>query len=334
MTTHSSSIPSDTTSAPMSGSMPGSALSPSNDPLAPPAANLYRHSVDPDAMASVFEQLITEIASALSVEALASALDAGIDSMSVILRAIPIHEGRLIERGTSLIASNNPDLVVLTDNLRLPVTTAAMQLVEKNAAHLYRSLTLDADSGGRKSYTPDLLILNRSTRIAHVVDVKRSLSSYEASRIATLKARMLAAALVVPDLLYKEHRRLVAEDVRVVIVNAEGQRTDIEGGIWPLGHLDHLLEINGAGEAMMRLRKLFREKITGNWTGARRQLQGRHTASPDGGGQGAGTLQAGDGERQPSTMIDAANDAPGRSDDARMAMPRIGFARIPASGSR
>ncbi|CAN7666404.1 hypothetical protein LJR030_002871 [Rhizobium sp. LjRoot30] len=338
MNTNSSSVTSATPPAPMPGAtpspVPGSAMSPSKDGLARSTANLYHHSVDPDAMAIVFEQLITEVASALSVEALTDALDAGIDSMSVILRAIPIHEGRLIERGISLIASGNPDLVVLTDNLRLPVTTAAMQLVEKNAAHLYRSLTLDADSGGRKSYTPDLLILNRSTRIAHVVDVKRSLSSYEASRIAALKARMLAAALVVPDLLYKEHRRLVAEDVRIVIVNAEGQRMDIDGGIWPLGHLDHLLEINGAGEAMTRLRKLFREKITENWAGARRQLQGKHPTSLDASGQGRDTLQAGDGGRQPSTMIDAANDAPGRSDDERVAMPRIGFARIPVSGSR
>lgn len=334
MTTHSSSATSGTKSATKPGLIAAPTLSPSNGRLAPSITQPYHHCVDPEAMALVFEQLIAEIASALSVEALAGALDAGIDSMSLILRAIPIHEGRLIERGISVIASGNPDLVVLTDNLRLPVTAAAMQLVEKNAAHLYRSLTLDADSGGRKSYTPDLLILNRQTRIAHVVDVKRSLSSYEASRIATLKARMLAAALVVPDLLYKEHRRLVAEDVRIVIVNAEGQRTDIEGGIWPLGHLDHLLEINGAGDAMLRLRALFRDRIARNWTAARQQLQGRQTTSIDASGQGTEGVTAGDREQHQPATVHAANDMSERQNDGRGAMPRIGFARIPDAASR
>lgn len=312
---------------------PSSAHPLSNTTLAPSPACLYRHSVDPDAMASVFEQLVNEVTSALSTDALAGALDAGIDSMSAILRAIPILEGKLLERGISLIAASNPDLVVLTDNLRLPVTPAAMQLVEKNAVHLYRSLTLDADSGGRKSYTPDLLILNRPTRVAHLVDVKRSLSSYEVSRIAALKNRMLAAALVVPDLLYKEHRRLVAEDVRVVIVNAESQRTDIDGGIWPLGHLDHLLEINGAGAAMSRLRELFRDKITRNWTGARRQLLGAPDIRSGEAGQRTAAADETD-ERTSVDLLSAANDAEARNAAGRTSMPRIGFARIPGSRLR
>ena len=316
-----------------SSATPSSAPQLSNTMLAPSPACLYRHSVDPDAMASVFEQLVNEVTSALSTDALAGALDAGIDSMSAILRAIPILEGKLLERGISLIAASNPDLVVLTDNLRLPVTPAAMQLVEKNAVHLYRSLTLDADSGGRKSYTPDLLILNRPTRVAHVIDVKRSLSSYEVSRIAALKSRMLAAALVVPDLLYKEHRRLVAEDVRVVIVNAESQRTDIDGGIWPLGHLDHLLEINGAGAAMTRLRELFRDKITANWTGARRQLHGASDLRPGGRGQGAATADE-TNERASSAVLDPANDADPAKTTGHGTMPRIGFAKVPGSGLR
>ncbi|UIK08998.1 hypothetical protein [Neorhizobium galegae] len=312
---------------------PSSAPLLSNTTLAPSPACLYRHSVDPDAMASVFEQLVAEVTSALSADALAGALDAGIDSMSAILRAIPILEGKVLERGISLIATTNPDLVVLTDNLRLPVTPAAMQLVEKNAVHLYRSLTLDADSGGRRSYTPDLLILNRPTRIAHVIDVKRSLSSYEVSRIAALKSRMLAAALVVPDLLYKEHRRLVAEDVRVVIVNAESQRTDIDGGIWPLSHLDHLLEINGAGAAMTRLRELFREKITGNWTGARRQLHGAPDFQSGEGGQGTATADE-TNERTSLAASGAANDADPAKAAGHATMPRIGFAKVPGSELR
>lgn len=292
----------------------------------------YRDDVDRKLMEARLDALVTEIAaSALSSEALMRSFDSGLDDMAAILRAVPVHEGRLLERGISLIAESNPDLVVLTQNLRLPVTVAAMQLVEKNDPHLYRSLTLDADSGGRKSYTPDLLILNRRTRVAHVVDIKRSLSSYEVSRIAELKNRMLASALVVPDLLYKEHRRLVVEEVRVVILNAESQRSDIDGGIWPLSHLDHLLEVTGAGEAMASLRRMFRERVNANWASARRQMTTTQEAVPSVGTPStapASESMAEDGEgKEGKASVDGAGANP-RTDRVL----RVGFARLPPGG--
>ena len=274
------------------------------------------------------ETLVSEIAaSALSAEALARSFDNGLDALATVLRSVPIHEGRLLERGVSLLAELNPDLVVLSHNLRLPVTAAALQLVEKNSPHLYRSLTLDADIGARKSYTPDLLILNRQTRIAHLVDIKRSLSSYEVSRIAELKNRMLASALVVPDLLYKTHHRLVVEDVRVVILNAEGQRSDIDGGIWPLSHLDHLLEVTGAGEALMVLRNIFQQRIDANWQVARSQmLSAGGTASPaESGATLAQSADNSDGEAS-----DRGTDNGGGQAADLQKMLRVGFARVPA----
>ncbi|WP_275787478.1 hypothetical protein [Pararhizobium gei] len=229
----------------------------------------YAHIVDLDVMRSQIDTLVAEIvSSALSTDLLRKALTAGMNEITSVLRVVPIAEGRLLERGIGLVAKRNPDLVVLTDNLRLPVTKAASELVAMNDPSLVKSLSLDADNGGRKSYTPDLLILNRLTKVAHLVDVKRSLGSYEVSRIAELKQRMLAAALVVPDLLFKEYRRLHVEEVRVVILNAENQRTDIEAGVWPLSHLDHLLEITGAGRLMEHLREVFRVQVEANWAAA------------------------------------------------------------------
>lgn len=214
----------------------------------------------------LFEEVI---ASSLSTDALAQSLSSGLAEVGTILRSIPGHEGRLLERGLAMIARCNPHLVVLTQNLRMPVTPAALQLVEKNAPEHYRTLTLDADHGGRKTYTPDMLILNRRTKLAHIIDVKRSLLSYESTRIDDLKSRMLAAALVVPDLLYKEHRRLVAEEVRVVILSGDDRKCDIDGGIWPFSHLDHLFEISGAGEAIGLLKRRFDARINKNWEQAR-----------------------------------------------------------------
>lgn len=238
-----------------------------NTPAA--AAASYDLTIDLKDMRPSLDKLVSEIVdTALSGAMFRRALTAGMEDIASVMRAVPAAEGRLLERGIGFLAKRNPDLVVLTDNLRLPVTKAAAELVAMNDAALVKALSLDADSGGRKSYTPDLLIINRSTKIGHLVDVKRSLNSYEVSRITELKNRMLAAALVVPDLLYKEHRRLHVEEVRVVILNAENQRTDIDGGVWPLTHLDHLLEIAGAGEVMAHLRELFQRRVEANWKSA------------------------------------------------------------------
>ncbi len=163
------------------------------------------------------------------------------------MRAVPIQEGNLLEAGIARLASTSPDLLALTENIRLPVTPAALP-----ACRNERRETLPPSDPRRRhrwpqGYTPDMVLIHQSKRLAYVVDVKRTLASYESTRIADLKVRMLASALVVPDLLYKEHRRIAVDEVRAVILNAEGQKTDLEHGVWPLSHLDHLLEIDGAG---------------------------------------------------------------------------------------
>ncbi len=154
------------------------------------AAASYDLTVDLEEMRPALEQLVDDVVDmALSGAIFRRALAAGMDDIASVMRAAPAAEGRLLERGIGFLAKRNPDLVVLTDNLRLPVTKAAAELVAMNDVALVKSLSLDADSGGRKSYTPDLLIINRSTKIGHLVDVKRSLSSYEVSRITELKNR-------------------------------------------------------------------------------------------------------------------------------------------------
>lgn len=292
-----------------------------------PGAPAYPHAADLDALQPRFDVLIDELSShPFSAGALSKALAGGVSDAAAILRAIPIQEGRLLERGIGIIADLNPDLVVLTQNLRLPVTKTALELVEKNDPKHFRSLTLDADTGGRKTYTPDLIILNRTTKLAHVIDVKRSLGSYEVSRINELKSRMLAAALVVPDLLYRDHHRLVAEEVRVVVLNAENQRSDIAGGIWPLSGLDHLVEVGGAGKSIGMLRERFHARIDENWKLARNSIAGpqedpaRRVASAD------ITDANGNEVCDPGSITEAAQPA-GRG------QIRVGFARIPRTGT-
>lgn len=211
---------------------------------------------------------------AFTVPQMLDALAKGLEEAASLMRAVPIQEGNLLEAGIALLASTNPDLMALTENIRLPVTPAALQLVAMNDEKHFRRLTLDADTGSRKGYTPDMVLVHQAKRLAYVVDVKRTLASYESTRIADLKARMLASALVVPDLLYKEHRRIAVDEVRAVILNADGQKTDLDHGVWPLSHLDHLLEIDGAGLAIEWMRAQFAAAVERNWKMAVRQLAG------------------------------------------------------------
>lgn len=281
-------------------------------------ALIYAHSADCNVLRTRFDKIIDEvIASSLSAEALKEALSGGLEKVGTILRSIPGHEGRLLERGIAMIARCNPDLIVLTQNLRLPVTPAALQLVGMNNPEHFRSLTLDVDHGGRKTYTPDLIILNKQTKVAHVVDVKRSLISYESTRIEELKNRMLAAALVVPDLLFKEHRRLVAEEVRAVILSAEGRKCNVEGGIWPLSHLEHLIEVTGAGEAIEFLKDRFEDRINRNWEVASQTFT--RPSNQNGG--------------QPVVSIAGEKDAEPDDEDIQVSgeprLIKLGFAQVP-----
>ncbi len=319
----------------------------SHDKMSADRARHYETAIDFNALQPRLLALAEQAATAaFTAPQMVSALAKGLEEAASLMRAVPIQEGNLLEQGVALLAGSNPDMLALTENIRLPVTPAALQLVEMNNEAHYRRLTLDADTGGRKGYTPDMLIVHQVKRLAYVVDIKRTLGSYEATRIADLKSRMLAAALVVPDLLYKEHRRIAVDEVRAVIINADGQKVDVDHGIWHLAHLDHLLEIDGAGLAIERLRTQFASAVERNWRAAIRQLADSYTRKREnaGGPSSAGTgfgLKAATLDRSEHDAFSAAidPDKPGGSNEGSDSVLRIsetspsplrvGFARAP-----
>lgn len=238
-----------------------------------------RGQIDQIALPRALDQLVRdEIARSVSVDAMIAMHEGGIAGLASLANASSVAEGRLLEKVIALIAESNPNLSVFAQ-VRLPVREDALELVEKNPEALYRGLTLDANARTRKSYIADLIILNRLTRLAHVVDIKRSLGSYEAARIVELKQRMLAAALVAPDLLWKDHQRMAVDEVRVVILEAAGKRTDVRNGIWNLGHLDHLLEVPGAADLVKRVRQDFERLAEQNLAEARVRLREKEAVS-------------------------------------------------------
>jgi hypothetical protein len=235
---------------------------------------------DHAALVRALNQLVRdELARNLSIEAMITMLDGGIAGLASLANSVSVAEGRLLEKVIAVIAEANPNLTVFAQ-VRLPVREDALELVDKNPEALYRGLTLDANARTRKVYVADLIIVDRTTRVAHVVDIKRSLGSYETARIVELRQRMLAGALVAPDLLWKDHQRIAVDEVRVVILEAAGRRTDLKSGIWSFAHLDHLLGVAGAADLVRQVRQDFDRLTEENLSEAREQLRRKHMVTP------------------------------------------------------
>ena len=182
--------------------------------------------------------------------------------LASLIRSVSFHEGKLLEQAIIAIGQRNPDLLVLWQSLRLPVTPAALEAIAHNRSGTLQGLSFDADARTRVTYTPDLVVVNCRYRSAVILDVKRSIASYlYTHRLAELKTRMLATSLILPDWLYKEHKRLSVDTVGIAIVDGASAPSDHESGIWAMDEIDDLLEIEGAAEAMAELRRRFGTEI-------------------------------------------------------------------------
>jgi len=69
--------------------------------------------------------------------------------------------------------------------------------------------------------------------------------------------KMVASAMVLPDWLYKNQKRLMVDAVEVAMVDGASRPSDHATGIWALSEIDDLLEIDGAAACMAELRRRF-----------------------------------------------------------------------------
>lgn len=168
----------------------------------------------------------------------------------------------MLELGIELISKVRPDLVVLTKSLRLPLVKAALEAVANNSWANLDGVLLDCEASAKGTYTPDLIIVDLSRRLGYILDVKRSLASYgDTSRLEELKAKMMAGALVLPDWLYKNHKKLMIDTVGVAILDGASRPSDHENGVWALNELDDLLGISGAAATMAELRRRLARRV-------------------------------------------------------------------------
>ncbi|MGC4411192.1 hypothetical protein D4A92_06335 [Rhizobium rosettiformans] len=179
-----------------------------------------------------------------------------------LVRAVSFREGKLLEYAFERVARANPNVLVLTQSLKLPLVKAALEAVSGNDWSSLDGIKLDCESPAKGSYTPDLIVVNRARHTAYILDLKRSLASYgDTSRLEELKTKMMASAMVLPDWLYKTQKRLMVDTVEVAIVDGASRPSDHATGIWALSEIDDLLEIDGAAACMAELRRRFGARV-------------------------------------------------------------------------
>lgn len=218
--------------------------------------------LDVERLLPTFEQLVADtVAQVEACPAKPDATFAGYESLLAAIRSATTLEGMLLEKGVALVAETNPDLTIVTLDRSLPVHETAKALFRRNDWSKAALLRLDSEVATREFYKPDLLIVSASRQLALVIDVKRSVASYQQRTLNELRSRMMASALVVRDVLERDHDAPPVARADIAIIDGASECRDEKKGIFALADLDWLLRIEGAADAVGRLRSLYGLKV-------------------------------------------------------------------------
>ena len=225
--------------------------------------------------------LLSEQFEAQSLRARVSdAVRGGPEVTRTLLQALTQAEGALAEQAIGVFAQSNPDLVVLRDPISLPVTEAALELVDLNEPSALRCVAVSSNRRARRDYRPDLLIVDRKTGVATIIEVKRSLAAYDSARVDAMTRTMLAASMSLPELSFKELRRLSISHVDIALVVADNRKANLERGVWPADRIDELIGVVGAGKALGKVRELAKARIDAAWCDVMREMSAPLLSEP------------------------------------------------------
>lgn len=295
-------------------------------PLPAPPTQPRRESIAPSGApfeAQIASLLNEQFEATSLLTRVSEAVRGGPEATRTLLQALTQAEGALAEQAIGVFAQSNPDLIVLRDPISLPVTEAALELVDLNEPSALRCVAVSSNRRARRDYRPDLLIVDRKTGLATIIEVKRSLSAYDTARVDAMTRTMLAASMSLPELSFKELRRLSIIHVDIALVVADNRKANIERGIWPADRIDELIGVVGAGKALGKVRELARARIEAAWRDVMREMSATLLSEPP--------SPAGDPGSEISGERADEDSGQNASDDMDRAPPRqpirVGFAR-------
>lgn len=217
----------------------------------------------PHAKVSPFSAHVRSSIDALRASATSNAEGFGQHSALIALgRLVHAEEGRFLEAVLRQLVAAEQRFHLIEAAVALPVYDEALSLVERNEAVQLEGLAVDPERRARHTYRPDLVVIDKESRAAFVLDVKRSLETWSGTAsLEKLAGRMLAASLTLPDLLYREHRRLYVSHTSIAIIDLAESRDHYPLGVFPLGALDRLLGCEGLADRMAQARQAFRDAV-------------------------------------------------------------------------
>lgn len=223
-----------------------------------PAPTSSPSKIDPQHRLFV-DEAVRQLRSCYSASTDACWLSAGLIAAAAQVTAA---EGRMLEHLLRERVSTEPRFKLLDRGIELPVLDDAERMLALNEWADLASLAVDPNRRATRHYRPDLIAIEKETSRAILIDVKRSLSSYSGNRqLNHLKTKMLAAALVAPQILYTEHQRTMVTRTEIAIVDLADSRASYGDGIFGLCHLDALLGTPGLTSDLQRCRAVYRDAV-------------------------------------------------------------------------
>lgn len=178
--------------------------------------------------------------------------------LAALVRSATTLEGGLIEQGLRALLQSDPRLLVIEPVLRLPILEEAMAAVKANDFKSLSKVRFDPKAYAERHYTPDLIVIDRTTQIAHLLELKRSSESFGTGYLTALEKKMQAATLVLPHMLFYRNYPVVS-DVNMLIVDCDdGDKRD---EVVSPRDLDHAFNCPGLADALGYLRHVFARAV-------------------------------------------------------------------------
>lgn len=189
-------------------------------------------------------------------------------SLATFYMMLPRNDGRAQEQVLEIIARYIDGLSVINSGLKFGINPKYVDLIKSNDAASIASLQTDYEAEPRGvTYRPDVLIINKRTGNACLVDFKRQVGTIDTTKLNRIADNLTIARAQVSDFLYQKHKRMRIDGDAIswAIVDCSDQR-DVpnrfqEAGVFGLESLDVICGVRNIASAYRLSRDLMAKEF-------------------------------------------------------------------------